>query len=108
VGGLIASAREAIQAPVNILIFPLMIAIVLAAIAAPVVFALRRRARLAALIAGTAGFGAQAIYVSYLQSAPLGPEQGALALVVGIPAIALATCALSLIVISRTTRQTKT
>jgi len=91
----------------NVFILPLMLAIVLAAIAAPVVFALRRRARLAALITGTAGFGAQALYVTYLQTAPLGPEGGALALMLGIPAVALATCAISLIVISRMTRQTK-
>lgn len=84
-----------------------MIAIVLAAIAAPVVFALRRRARLAALVAGTAGFGAQALYVTYLQSAPLGPEQGALALLLGIPGVALAACIISLIVISRITSQAK-
>lgn len=90
----------------NILIFLLMIGIVLAAIAAPVVFALRRRARITALIAGTMGFGAQALYVSYLQSAPFGPEQGALALLLGIPAVALVTCAASLFVIARRTTPT--
>ncbi len=87
----------------NILAFALIIAIVLSAIAAPVVFALRRRARLAALLAGTVGFGAQALYVSYLQSATFGPEQGALALLIGIPGVALATCAVSMLVIARFT-----
>jgi|GEM_PF-2871209 len=88
----------------NLLAFALIVAIVLSAIAAPVVFALRRRARLAAVLAGTAGFGAQALYVSYLQSATLGPEQGALALLLGIPAVALATCALSMLIIARFTQ----
>ncbi len=91
----------------NILAFALIVVIVLSAIAAPVVFALRRRARLAALLAGTIGFGAQALYVSYLQSGALGPEQGALALLVGIPGIALATCAVTMFVIARYTSQAK-
>jgi hypothetical protein len=91
----------------NILIFALIVIIVLCAIAAPVVFALRRRARLAALLAGTAGFGAQALYVSYLQSGALGPEQGALAMLAGIPGIALATCAISMLVIARITSRAK-
>lgn len=90
----------------NIVLFALILIIVLSAIAAPVVFALRRRARLAALIAGTIGFGAQALYVSYLQSAPLGPQQGAMALLVGIPGVALATCCVLLFVIARYTRAT--
>jgi hypothetical protein len=89
----------------NILAFALIVAIVLCAIAAPVVFALRRRARLAALLAGTVGFGAQALFVSYLQSGALGPEQGALAMMVGIPAVALATCAASIFVITRVTNR---
>jgi hypothetical protein len=91
----------------SVLAFVLIIAIVLAAIAAPVVFALRRRARLAALLAGTIGFGAQAIYVTYLQSGAFGPEQGAFAILVGIPGVALATCAVTLFVIARFTSQAK-
>jgi hypothetical protein len=91
----------------NILAFLLLLAIVLSAIAAPVVLALRRRARLTALIAVAVGFGAQAIYLGVLQSAPLGPEQGALALMLSIPGVAIATCALSLTAVSRATRQTK-
>lgn len=78
----------------------------LCAIAAPVVFALRRRARLAALLAGTIGFGAQALYVTYLQSAALGPEQGALAMMVGVPGVALAMCAATMLLIARFTART--
>jgi|CXWL01.1.fsa_nt_gi hypothetical protein len=88
----------------NILAFALIIAIVLSAIAAPVVFALRRRARLAALLAGTIGFGTQALYVTYLQSGAVGPEQGALAMLIGIPGVALITCALAMFFIARYTR----
>jgi len=88
--------------------FLLIIAIVLSAIAAPVVFALRRRARLAALLAGTIGFGAQALFVTYLQSGALGPEQGALAMLIGIPGVALVTCAITMLVIARYTSQAKT
>jgi hypothetical protein len=91
----------------NILAFALIVIIVLSSIAAPVVFALRRRARVAALLAGTVGFGAQALYVSYLQSGALGPEQGALALLIGIPGIALAICAISMLVIARLTSRAK-
>lgn len=91
----------------SIILLILTVAIVLSAIAAPVVFALRRSARIAALIAGTVGFGAQAIFVSYLQSAALGPEQAALAILVGIPGIAIITCAISLLAIARTTSQAK-
>jgi hypothetical protein len=91
----------------NILVLILTVGIVLSAIAAPVVFALRRRARVTALIAGTVGFGAQAIFVSYLQSAQLGPEEGALAILVGIPGIAIITCLITLFVIARTTSQAK-
>lgn len=91
----------------NTLVFILIIAIVLSAIAAPVVFALRRRARLAALLAGTIGFGAQALFVTYLQSGALGPEQSALATMAGIPGVALATCALIMLVIARYTSQAK-
>jgi len=91
----------------NMLAFALIIAIVLSAIAAPVVFALRRRARLAALLAGTIGFGAQALFVTYLQSGALGPEQGALAMMTGIPGIALATCAVTMLVIARFTSPAK-
>jgi hypothetical protein len=91
----------------SILALILIVAIVLSAIAAPVVFALRRRARVTALIAGTIGFGAQAAFVSYLQAAPLGPEQSALALLLGIPGVAIVTCLITLLVIARTTRQTK-
>ncbi len=87
--------------------FILIIAIVLSAIGAPVVFALRRRARLAALLAGTIGFGAQALYVTYLQSGALGPEQGALAMMIGIPGVALATCAVTMLVIARFTSPAK-
>lgn len=87
----------------NILAFALIIVIVLGSIAAPVVFALRRRARLAALLAGTIGFGAQALYVTYLQSGAVGPEHGALAMLIGIPGIALITCALGMFLISRYT-----
>ena len=87
--------------------FLLIIAIVLSAVAAPVVFALRRRARLAALLAGTIGFGAQALFVTHLQSGALGPEQGALAMLIGIPGVALATCALTMFVIARYTSQAK-
>ena len=68
------------------------------------VFALRRRARVAAAVAATIGFGAQALYVSYLQSATFGPEQGALALLLGIPAVAIVTCALSMLAIARSTQ----
>jgi hypothetical protein len=92
---------------VNVLAFALITAIVLCAIAAPVVFALRRRERMAALIAGTIGFGAQALYVSYLPSAPLGPEQGALALMAGIPGVALLTCAVTMFAIARFTKPAK-
>jgi len=92
----------------SIVVLILTVAIVFSAIAAPVVFALRRRARLAALIAGTVGFGAQAIFVSYLQSAQLGPQEGALALLVGIPGIAIATCLITLFVVARTTSRAKT
>jgi hypothetical protein len=88
----------------NTLVFALIVIIVLCAIAAPVVFALRRRARLAALLAGTIGFGAQALYVTYLQSAPLGPEEGALAMLAGIPGVALVTCFVCLFVIARYTQ----
>ncbi len=88
-------------------VFLLIIAIVLSAIAAPVVFALRRRARLAALLAGTIGFGAQALFVTYLQSGALGPEQGALAMLIGIPGVALVTCAATMFVIARYTSQAK-
>ncbi len=91
----------------NTFVFILIITIVLGAIAAPVVFALRRRARLAALLAGTIGFGAQALFVTYLQSGALGPEQGALAMMIGIPAIALATCAVTVLVIARYTSVAK-
>jgi hypothetical protein len=91
----------------NILALILIVAIVLSAIAAPVVFALRRCARLAALIAGTIGFGAQALFISYLQAIPLGPAQGALALLLGIPGVAIFTCVITLLVIARITRQTK-
>jgi hypothetical protein len=91
----------------TILAFVLIIAIVLGSIAAPVVFALRRRARLAALLAGTVGFGAQALYVSYLQATPLSPEQGALAMLAGIPGVALAICAISMLVIARITSRAK-
>ncbi|HYD88032.1 MAG TPA: hypothetical protein VEA80_11190 [Vitreimonas sp.] len=91
----------------NILPFILLVALVLCAIAAPVVFALRRRARVAAAVAATIGFGAQALYVSYLQSAALGPEQGALALLVGIPGVAIVTCLVSLLVIARITNPAK-
>jgi hypothetical protein len=91
----------------NILVFVLIVAIVLSAIAAPVVFALRRRARMAALLAGTIGFGAQALFVTYLQSGALDPEQGALAMMVGIPGTALATCALTMLVVARYTSQAK-
>ena len=87
--------------------FILIVAIVLSAIAAPVVFALRRRARLTALLAGTIGFGAQALFVTYLQSGALGPEQGAMAMMIGIPGIALATCLITILVIARFTNQTK-
>lgn len=90
----------------NIFALALIVAIVLSAIAAPVVFALRRRARLAALIAGTAGFGAQAIYVSYLESAALSPEQGALAFLLGIPGVALLTCFVSIFAVHRFTSRT--
>ena len=89
-------------------VFLLIIAIVLSAIAAPVVFALRRRARLAALLAGTIGFGTQALFVTYLQSGALGPEQGALAMFIGIPGVALVTCAITMLVIARYTSQAKT
>lgn len=88
----------------NILVFILIIAIVLSAIAAPVVFALRRRARLAALLAGTIGFGVQALYVTHLQSGAVGPEQGALAMLIGIPGVALITCALTMFFVARYTR----
>jgi hypothetical protein len=91
----------------NILILALTVAIVLSAIAAPIVFALRRRARVTALIAGTVGFGAQALFVSWLQSAALGPEQGALAILVGIPGVAILTCLITMLVIARTTSQAK-
>ena len=91
----------------NLLVFMLIIGIVLGAIAAPVVFALRRRARLAALLAGTIGFGAQALFVTYLQSGALGPEQGALAMLIGIPGVALATCAVTMLVIAHFTTQAK-
>jgi peptidoglycan/LPS O-acetylase OafA/YrhL len=91
----------------NVFVLLLMLAIVLGAIAAPVVFALRRRARLAAALAAAAGFGAQALFVSYLQGAPLGPEQGALMLLVGVPGIALATCAIAMLAIARTTSRVK-
>jgi hypothetical protein len=91
---------------VNTLVFALILVIVLCAIAAPVVFALRRRARLAALLAGTIGFGAQALYVTYLQSAPLGPEEGALAILAGIPGVALVTCLVCLALIAHFTRAT--
>lgn len=87
--------------------FLLIVAIVLSAIAAPVVFAFRRRARLAALLAGTIGFGAQALFVTYLQSSVLDPEQGALAVLIGIPGIALATCAITLLAIAYFTSQAK-
>lgn len=90
----------------NILVFALILIIVLCAIAAPVVFALRRRARLAGLLAGTIGFGAQALYVTYLQSAPLSAEEGALAIMVGIPGVAIITCAVMLLVIARFTSAT--
>lgn len=86
----------------NILAFALIIVIVLSSIAA-VVFALRRRARLAALLAGTIGFGAQALYVTYLQSGAAGPEHGALAMLIGIPGVALISCALGMFLISRYT-----
>lgn len=91
----------------NILVFILIVAIVLCAIAAPVVFALRRRARIAALLAGTIGFGAQALFVSYLQSGALGPEQGAMAMLIGIPGLALATCAVAMLAIARYTSRTQ-
>jgi hypothetical protein len=91
----------------NILVFALIVIIVLCAITAPVVFALRRRARLAALLAGTIGFGAQALFVTYLQSSAFGPEQGAMAMMIGIPGVALATCAVSMLVIARFTTQAK-
>ncbi len=87
----------------NILVLIFITGIVLSAIAAPVVFALRRRARMAAALAATIGFGAQALFLGYIQSATLSPEQGALALLAGIPGIAIATCALSLLVIKRLT-----
>jgi len=87
--------------------FVLIVAIVLCAIAAPVVFALRRRARLAALLAGTIGFGAQTLCVTYLQSASLGPEQGAIAMMVGVPGVALATCAVTMLAIARFTNPAK-
>jgi len=90
----------------NVLAFALIVAIVFGAIAAPVVFALRRRARLAALLAGTIGFGAQALLITYLQSGALGPEQGALAMMVGIPGVALVTCAATILVIARFTDRT--
>lgn len=90
----------------NALVFLLLLVLVLCAIAAPVVFALRRRARLAALLAGTIGFGAQALYVTYLQSAPLGPEQGALAILAGIPGVALVTCLACLGLIAHFTQPT--
>lgn len=91
----------------SIIALALIIAIVLGAIAAPVVFALRRRARLAALMAGTIGFGAQALLVTYLQSGAVGPEQGALAMLIGIPGVALATCALTMFFIARYTSPAK-
>ena len=91
----------------NILVLILIVAIVLSAIAAPVVFALRRRARLAAALAVTIGFGAQALLLSYIQSATLSPEQGALALLLGIPGIAILTCAIMLFVIARTSSPAK-
>lgn len=91
----------------NILAFALIIAIVLSAIAAPVVFALRRRARLPALMAGAIGFGAQALFVTYLQSAALGPSEGALAILVGIPGVAIVTCAILLFAIARYTSPAK-
>ncbi len=88
-------------------VFLLIVAIVLSAIAAPVVFALRRRARLAALLAGTIGFGAQALFVTYLQSGALSTDQASLAMLIGIPGVALATCAVTMFVISRYTSQAK-
>jgi hypothetical protein len=91
----------------NILVFILIVAIVLSAIALPVVFALRRGARLAALLAGTIGFGAQALFVAYLQSGALGPGQGALAMMVGIPGVALATCLVTMLAIARFASRTK-
>jgi len=83
--------------------FLLLILLVLSAIALPVVFALRRGARLAALIAGTTGFGAQALFVSYLQAGGLGAEHGAMAIMLGIPAVAIATSAVTMLVLMRVT-----
>lgn len=88
-----------------ILVFILIVALVLSAIAAPVVYALRRRAWRTALVAGAIGFGAQALFVTYLED--LGPEQGAFAMLIGIPGVALATCALSMLVIARITSRTR-
>ncbi len=88
-------------------VFILIVALVLSAIALPVVFALRRGARLAALLAGTIGFGAQALFVSYLQSGALGPEQGALAMLIGIPGVALITCAVTMLAIAHFTSRAK-
>jgi hypothetical protein len=90
---------------VNLLAFLLLLMLVLSAIAAPVVFALRRRARFTALLAGSIGFGVQALYVTYLQSGALGPEQGALALLLGVPGLALLTCLVLIIAIKRNTAQ---
>lgn len=91
----------------NIFVLFLIVGIVLSAIAAPVVFALRRRARLAAALAATAGFGAQALLLSYIQSAPLSQEQGVTALLAGIPGVAILTCAVTLFVIARMTSPAK-
>ena len=60
-----------------------------------------------ALLAGTIGFGAQALFVTYLQSGAVPPEQAALTMMVGIPGVALATCLLMLFVIARFTGQKK-
>ncbi|MGE0742787.1 MAG: hypothetical protein AB7O98_15720 [Hyphomonadaceae bacterium] len=90
----------------NILLLIFITGIVLSAIGAPVVFALRRRARLAAALALAVGFGAQSLFLTYLQSAPLSPEQGAFALLAGIPGLAILICVVTLFAIARATGQT--